>query len=76
MAWTVSLGKTIGHHYGLDSFFGKDHRPEVFAPSFLCVWSQRPLRSLLIIVSPRGFWYEHLKFDELSKFVMSWIDFS
>ena len=39
----------------LRRFLWDDRRPEVFAPSFLCVWSQTPWRSLQITVSPQGF---------------------
>ena len=31
------------------------HRREVYAPSFLCVWNQRPMKSLQIIVASSFF---------------------
>ena len=38
-------------------------RREVFAPSSLCVWSQRPERSRQIILLHQGFLHVHLEFD-------------
>ena len=62
----------------LRRFLWGDHRLEAFAPSSRCVWSQRPWRNLQIILSSQGFFSDKhlLKFDGLSKFVMSWINFS
>ena len=46
----------------------------VFAPPFLCVWSQRHWRSRRIILLPLGFLHVHLQeFEGLSKFVTSGI---
>ena len=36
-------------------------RWEVFAPSSLCVWSQRPWRSRQMILLPQGFLHIHLR---------------
>ena len=30
------------YYYMGNSFFGRDHMLEVFAPSFLCIWIQIP----------------------------------
>ena len=43
-------------------FLWEDHMLEVFAPSFLCVWSQMPWRKLQIRVSPWGFLHKLLRF--------------
>ena len=59
----------------LQEFLWEDRRPGVFVPSFLSVRSKMSWRSQQIIVSA-FFFHEHLPiFDELSKFLMSWIDF-
>ena len=53
-------------------FLRGDHKLEVFAPSFLCVWNQMPWRNLQMIVL-----YELLRyFDGLLESMMLWIDFS
>ena len=58
-------------------FLWVGRRGAVFAPFSLCLLSQRLWRSRQIILLPLGFLLVHLQeFDVLTKFVMSWIDFS
>ena len=44
-------------------FLWGDHKLDVSAPSFLCVWSQMIWRSLQIRVLPQGFLHELLRFN-------------
>ena len=67
----------IKHHYGCNGFFGETigqkyllHLPSVYG-------IKMSGENLQIIVLPQGFLHKQLPiFNGLSKFVMSWIDFS
>ena len=66
----------VKHNYSGNYFYGGgDHMQVVFAPSFLCLWSQTLSRNLRTVVLPRYSLLVLLRwFDVLSEPVGLWND--
>ena len=58
---TFDFRVSIEHYYGRSSFFGGDHKLEVFAPSFLCIRNQMTWKNLQTVVLSRDVLQEFLR---------------